>query len=276
MLSANHLSIAGRHHVLVPATTLEAHPGQVLLVQADGQEGRTALSLALAGRMKPSGGSVALGHDHATAALRKRSDIIGSPGVSAPENHLTVRSLVSEDLALVPFKFRDRTRPAAWLVEHGFRDSLDKRVEELDAVRLLHLQLELAQANRDVDLLVVDSPDRHTTETGRWLSLLELAAAGRLGRGTRLNAVTDERRLILVGVVARIPDGWMGPTAVAGRSAEQAVAPAESPDIMAEEPEKTPDTPAAEPHETPRSPQARSPEEAQSPEPETTEGEDMQ
>ena len=81
------------------------------MIQADGQERRTALALALTGRMKPSTGSVSLGHDASLGTLRRRSAIIDAPDVNAPENHLTVRSLASEDLALVPFKFRDRTTP---------------------------------------------------------------------------------------------------------------------------------------------------------------------
>lgn len=244
MLTAHQLHIAGRHHTLVPATTLEAHRAQVLLVQANGQERRTAVSLALTGRMKPTSGSVALGHDPAMGSLRKRSAIVDSPEVNEPENHLTVRSLVSEDLALVPFKFRDRTRPTAWLVKHGFRDVLDKWVEELDADRLLHLQLELALANRDVDLLVVDSPDRHSANSAEWLALLELAAAGNIGADPDAARDTPRRELIVVGVVARIPGHWMGPTAVFGQAMDPAdrseCEPAETPNTLAAEPEAGP------------------------------------
>lgn len=282
MLTARQLHIAGRHHTLVPATTLEAHRGQVLLVQADGQERRTALSLALAGRMKPTTGSVVLGHQETIAILRKRSAIIDSPDVNEPENHLTVRSLVSEDLALVPLKFRDRTRPTAWLVKHGFRDILDKWVGELEPDRLLHLQLELALADRDVDLLVVDSPDRHAAEDGAWLALLEQAAAGMIGKDPDANS----RELIVLGVVGRIPEGWTGPTAAAGQAMEPAAEPADTPvPTSVETPaagsvETTePDTPVAGPDETrdiPGSRQARSPEEARSAEATTTEGEDVQ
>ena|GEM_PF-2465348 len=225
MLSAKQLHLAGRHHTLLPPTSLEANRAQVMLVQADGQERRTALALALTGRMKPSSGSVILGHDHAMAALRKRSAIIDSPEVNAPENHLTVRSLVSEDLALVPFKFRDRTRPTAWLVKHGFRDILDKWVEELEPNRLLHLQLELALADHDVDLLVVDSPDRHTADASAWLPLLEQAAAGLIGHSH--DAGLPPREVIVIGVVGRIPDGWTSPTAAAGQEMAPVTGPAE-------------------------------------------------
>lgn len=219
MLTANQLHIDGRHHTLLPPTTVEAQRAQVLLIQADGQERRTALSLALTGRMKPSTGTVVLGHDPSMATLRKRSAIVDSPEVNAPENHLSVRSLVSEDLALVPLKFRDRTRPTAWLVKRGFRDILEKWVEEVEPNRLLHLQLELALANQFVDLLVVDSPDRHTADTNAWLPLLERTAAGKIGLVPDANAGTLPRTLIVIAVVGRLPDGWTGPATVAGTAA---------------------------------------------------------
>jgi hypothetical protein len=216
MLTTNQLHIDGRRHTLLPATTLEARRSEVLLIQADGQERRTALALALTGRMKPSTGSVSLGHDASLAGLRRRSAIIDAPDVNAPENHLTVRSLASEDLALVPFKFRDRTRPTAWLVKHGFRDILEQWIEELAPARLLQLQLELALTNRDVDVVVVDSPDRHTADTTAWLPLLEQLAAGTMGRGEDVHADTPLRPLVVVGIVGRIPDEWAGATEVAG------------------------------------------------------------
>ena len=218
MLTAHQLHVAGRRHTLVPATTAQAQRGELLLIQADGQERRTALALTLSGRMKPSSGSVVLGHDSSMASLRRRSALVDSPNVNAPEHHLTARSLTSEDLALVPLKFRDRTRPTAWLVKHGFRDVLDQWIEELKPDRLLHLQLELALANRDVDLLVIDSPDRHTADVSAWLPLLEAAAAGELGRGPEAHTQSPPSPLLVIGVVGRLPDEWDGTAAVAGNA----------------------------------------------------------
>lgn len=212
MLTTNQLHIDGRRHTLLPATTLEAARGEVLLVQADGQERRTALALALTGRMKPSTGEVALGHDDSMSGLRRRSAIVDAPEVNAPEHHLTVRSLASEDLALVPFKFRDRTRPTEWLRRNGFEDILPKWIEEVHPGRLLHLQLELALANKDVELVVVDSPDRHTADDDAWLPLLTRLAAGELGHGGKANARL--RPLIVVAVVGNLPISWEGTTVI--------------------------------------------------------------
>ncbi len=216
MLTTHQLQINGRRHTLVPATTLESRRAEVLLVQADGQERRTATALTLTGRMKPSSGTVTLGHDGSLSSLRRRSAVVDAPGVNAPEQHLSVRSLTAEDLALVPLKFRDRTRPTEWLVKKGFRDILDKWVEQLAPNRMLHLQLELALANHDVELLVVDSPDRHTADSTAWLPLLQQAAAGDLG--VEPNSGNPPRTLLVIGVVGQLPDGWDGPTAFVGNA----------------------------------------------------------
>lgn len=251
MLVAHQLHIDGRRHTLLPATSVEAHRAQVLLIQADGQERRTALALALTGRMKPSTGTVSLGHDGSMVSLRRRSAIVDAPDVNAPENHLTVRSLTSEDLALVPVKFRDRTRPTEWLVKHGFRDILEKWVEELEPARLLHLQLELALANKDVEVVVVDSPDRHTADVSAWLPLLELTASGTLGLDPDAPADAPLRPLMVVGVVGRLPDAWDGCAAVAGNAHAHAVSDGvEPPAAVAAEPDGSdPDQPNDDPEQ---------------------------
>lgn len=221
MLTTEQLHIDGRRHTLLPATTLEARRGELLLVQADGQERRTALALALTGRMKPDTGSVTLGHGDSLAALRRRSTIVDAPDVNAPEHHLTVRSLASEDLALVPSKFRDRTRPTEWLVRNGFSDILKKWIEEVEPGRLLHLQLALALADKGVELVVVDSPDRHTSDDKTWLPLLTRLAAGELDRDGDPEA--PPRPLMVVAVVGRFPLNWDGPAVTAGAGVTETV-----------------------------------------------------
>lgn len=226
MLSTAQVHLNGRHHNLLPATTLEAERGQLLLVQADGQDRRTALALALSGRLKPTSGTVVLGHDDNIERLRRRSAIIDSPNVNEPERHLSVRSLVAEDLAMVPRKFRDRTRPTAWLVRRGHTELLGKWVEELDSGTMLSLLVELALSNPEVELVVVDSPDRHTSDDSTWLDYLARLAAGEGLAG---------RELMVVAVVGRIPDRWDGPVARVGDApAEPEPEPATRPELESE------------------------------------------
>ncbi len=209
VLSALELHVAGRHQELLPATSLEAPRAALLLVQGNGQQTRTALALTLTGRMKPTSGTVHWGHDADITHLRRHSALIDAPDVNEPEQHLSVKDLTAEDLALVPRKFRGRTRPTAWLDKHGHADIARKWVDELAPEPRLRLLTDLALANADVDVLVVDSPDRHSADPQDWLPFLQRLADG--------SARPDgERGLTVIATVAAIPDHWHGAVAQVG------------------------------------------------------------
>ncbi|WP_434617365.1 ABC transporter ATP-binding protein [Arthrobacter sp. A5] len=214
----------------MPATSLEAPRGAVLLVQGDGRQRRTALALTLTGRMKPTSGTVHWGREADITHLRRHSALIDAPGVNEPEQHLSVKDLAAEDLALIPRKFRDRTRPKAWLVKHGHSEIAGKWTDELAPEPRLRLLTDLALANPDVDVLVVDSPDRHSDDAQDWLPFLQRLAAG-TGRHD------GGHRLTVIAVVANFPLDWDGATAQVG----------DIPAVPAPAPEAAPTEPAVEP-----------------------------
>ena len=210
MLCVQQLSVTGRRDDLLPPTSLEAARGDLLLVEGVRQDQRTALALALSGRMKPSAGTVGWDGSARIKDLRQASSVVDSPGVNEPEQHLSVRDLVTEDLALVPRRHRSAARSTPWLRLNGFEDIAGLWTEQLPAGRRIELLTALALANPDTGLLVVDSPDRHSGDPADWLPRLQELAhdAG--------------RPLAVVATVTRIPDGWTGPTAVIGNAAPQA------------------------------------------------------
>ena len=198
--------MTGRRDDLLPPTSLEAARGELLLVEGDRQDRRTALSLALSGRMRPSSGTVSWDGNARIRLLRQAGSVVDSPGVNEPEQHLSVRDLVTEDLALVPRRQRGALRSTAWLKLNNFDDIAGQWTEQLAAGRRIELLTALALANPETGLLVMDSPDRHSGQAADWLPLLEELAhdAG--------------RPLAVVATVTRIPDGWTGPTAVIGNA----------------------------------------------------------
>ena len=212
MLSVQQLRVNGRRNDLLPPTSLEVRAGELLLVEGDGQDQRTALALTLSGRMKPSGGVLSWDGNSKIKRLRLASALVDSPGVNEPEQHLSVGDLVTEDLALIPRRYRGALLSKSWLKVNRFEDIAGLWTEQIPARRRVELLTALALANPSTDLLVVDSPDRHSADPADWLPRLEdLAHDG-------------GRPLAVVVTVAALPDGWTGPSAAIGNAVEAAAA----------------------------------------------------
>src|SRR5690606_9463521 len=141
--------------------------GELALVAGDPGAGVTAFGLALAGRLRPSTGTVTIAESDsdsdsgagagagaeadepngstrttrltAPAELRRRSAVVDSPGVSEPDEALPVRVVVGEELALAGAP-ASKADVASWLAEHDAAAFAGSRFEHLDAglrIRLL-------------------------------------------------------------------------------------------------------------------------------------------
>ena len=206
MLSVQQLHVKGRRDDLLPPTSLQVERGELLLIAGERQDQRTALALTLSARMKPSGGRIVWDGSPKTHSLRLASALVDSPGVNEPEQHLSVRDLVTEDLALIPRRYRGALLSKPWLKVNSFEDIADLWTEQLPPDRRMELLTALALANPQADLLVVDSPDRHSSHSSDWLPRLE-----------RL-AYDGGRPLAVVVTVSALPPEWTGPAAVIGNS----------------------------------------------------------
>ncbi|WP_347109747.1 ABC transporter ATP-binding protein [Paenarthrobacter sp. S56] len=206
MLSVQQLQINGRRTDLLPPTSLQVQRGELLLVSGGGQDQRTALALALSGRMKSSDGTLTWDNSAKVRKVRLASALVDSPGVNEPEQHLSVRDLVTEDLSLIPRRYRGALLSKPWLKVNRFEDIADLWIEQLPANRRLELLTSLALADPAVDLLVVDSPDRHSADASAWLPRLQALASD------------AGRPLAVVATVSALPDEWDGPAAVIGNS----------------------------------------------------------
>lgn len=206
MLSAQLLSVRGRRDPLLPATSLHVNRGELLLATGGRQDRRTALALVLSGRMKATGGRITWDGSERVKPRRLASALVDSPGVNEPEQHLSVRDLVTEDLALIPRRYRGALVSGPWLKVNSFEDIADSWTEQLDPARRLELLTALALANPHTDMLVVDSPDRHTADAAEWLPRLQ-----------RL-AFDAGRPLAVVATVGALPPSWDGPAAAIGNA----------------------------------------------------------
>ncbi|UTT70256.1 ABC transporter ATP-binding protein [Arthrobacter sp. DNA4] len=209
MLSAHQLQAKGRRDPLLPPTSLGVARGELLLVTGDRQDQRTALSLLLSGRMRAAAGQLSWDGGSRTKQLRLAAALVDSPGVNEPEEHLSVRDLVTEDLALIPRRYRGALLSGPWLKVNRFEDIAGLWTEQLEPGRRLELLTALALANPRTDLLVVDSPDRHSADELTWLPRLQELAYDAC------------RPLAVVAAVSAVPASWNGPVAGIGNAAPE-------------------------------------------------------
>lgn len=208
MLRVDNIWAKGRHHALFGRTTFSVGRGEVIIVQADSQMERTSLGLALTGRLPLSGGEIcwSAGDEDpqpiSMKKLRRISDIVDSPDVTAPEQHMRVHDYVSEMLSYNLPVF-GRSRAGRWLKEHGLEDLDGLWMDELDGEMNIELMAALAQSSPS-DLLVFDTPSRHLNHTRMWLPFLEELAND------------EDRPRTVVAIVPHISGDWHGARAVVG------------------------------------------------------------
>lgn len=208
MLRVDNIWAKGRHHALFGRTSFSVNQGEVIIIQADSQMERTSLGLALTGRLPLSGGEIfwSAGNGEpqpiSMKKLRRISDIVDSPDVTAPEQHMRVHDYVSEMLSY-NLPIFGRSRASRWLAERGLEELDGLWMDELDGEMNIELMTALAQSSPS-DLLVFDTPSRHLNHTRMWLPFLEELASD------------EERPRTVVAIVPHISESWRGARAVVG------------------------------------------------------------
>lgn len=208
MLRVDNIWAKGRHHALFGRTSFSVNQGEVIIIQADSQMERTSLGLALTGRLPLSGGEIfwSAGNGEpqpiSMKKLRRISDIVDSPDVTAPEQHMRVHDYVSEMLSY-NLPIFGRSRAGRWLKERGLEDLDGLWMDELDGEMNIELMTALAQSSPS-DLLVFDTPSRHLNHTRMWLPFLEELASD------------EECPRTVVAIVPHISESWRGARAVVG------------------------------------------------------------
>jgi len=165
---------------LLEPTTVELVPGEVVVAVGRPGHGNVALALALAGRLRLTGGTVALDGDPSSAALQRAVVLVDVPGVTEPDDSVPFRVIVAEELALAG-------RPAgpgstsAWLREHRIGTAPALRTEDVPAADRLRSLTELGASRPDARFVVVVSPDRHGLHRRDWWPVARAAADAGLG-----------------------------------------------------------------------------------------------
>ncbi|GII53390.1 hypothetical protein Pth03_17790 [Planotetraspora thailandica] len=178
---ADRLSLKGPHGWVYRDVSLTAVPGSLTVVEGAAGSGRTSLLLTLAGRMKPTGGTLAVDGKTARRPIQRLAALGLLTEVNPFDEGLSVREHLNERLA-----YRRRRDLARTAFSHAGLDlsdlpegdrTLARRLTRDQAVRL---GIALALLD-EPHLLVVDDADQGLPELPRrrlWRTLHELAGEG--------------------------------------------------------------------------------------------------
>lgn len=174
--------VVGRRGPLLELPGLTFASGECVLLAGEPGQGHTALALVVTGRLRPAAGEVLLtdadGSVTSSArALRRVTAVVDLPGVSEPDDVLTVRTVVAEGLALA----RRRSGPWAtrrWLRSHEMWEHRKVRIDDVYGPVRTALLTSLAAERASVRFLVLPLPDRHGGEPSGWWAVAQ-AFAGR-------------------------------------------------------------------------------------------------
>ena len=166
-IRAERVGVNGPHGPLLPPTSLRVRDGRITLVTGEPGPGHTTLALALAGRIRPSLGSVTLDGAAGLAALREHVALVDAPDVNEPEDGLKLADAIAEELANAGLP-ANRKAVHHWLRKQDAVDHAGERVEHVPAEVRTRLLAEVAGSRPGTRALMIVTPDRHTSDPAAW------------------------------------------------------------------------------------------------------------
>ncbi|MBM7515210.1 hypothetical protein [Nocardioides nitrophenolicus] len=182
---------------LLEPTSVELTPGEVVVAVGRPGHGNVALALALAGRLRLTGGTVALGEDASPGVLQAAVVLVDVPGVTEPDDSVPFRVVVAEELALAGRPAGPRSA-SSWLRAHRLGTGPGLRTEDVPPADRVRSLTELGAARPDARFLVLVSPDRHGLHRRDWWPPVRAAADAGLGVLVTVSEAVD-----LTGEVVR-------------------------------------------------------------------------
>ncbi|MEV4185422.1 ATP-binding cassette domain-containing protein [Streptosporangium canum] len=176
------LSLEGEHGWVYRDVGVTAEPGSLTVVTGQAGSGRTSLLLTLAGRMRPSEGTLTVGRYGRPRAIRRVAALGLVDGVNDLEKALTVREHLHERSPGMFWGRRQESRAGTALTLAGLELSPGDRTLIRDLSREERVRLGIALALLDAPgLLVLDNVDTGLAQDRQealWATLGELGERG--------------------------------------------------------------------------------------------------
>ena len=179
-LQADRVAVSGAHAPLLLATSVTARTGEVTLVAGDPGYGQVALALAIGGWLVPSSGLISLDGVDDPRFLRSHVALVDVPSVTEPEEGLTVRAVIGEELALSRQRARAADVTTFLQAQDGGRHA-GLRWEQLPSWLRTQWLADLASRRAAVDFLVLSSPDRFGGDPCDWWNVAKVLADKGMG-----------------------------------------------------------------------------------------------
>lgn len=179
-LEAAGVWVSDSRRTLLEPTSVAVETGQVVVVYGDPGHRHTLISLALGGRLVPSGGELCIDADHEAGTRQRQVALVDVPGVSEPDDVVPLTTIVGEELAMAG-KPASRSHVDQWLTGNELRRHRDDRIEDLPPGLRTLAMARLASLRPGVQFLVLALPERNGIDPEAWLG--EAAALATAGFG---------------------------------------------------------------------------------------------
>jgi ABC-2 type transport system ATP-binding protein len=175
-ITADSVAVGSGATAELPPTSLEVDPDSPAVLALETDRRPTVLSLVVAGRMKPTAGTVLLDGRPDMAALRAGVALVDTPVVAEPAADLPVGIVVREELALAGLP---ASRAGDLLDATGAAPYEKAPLRLLPGAVRTRLLAETAAARPGIGALVLTSPERHGGDPGELAGIIaDLAARG--------------------------------------------------------------------------------------------------
>ncbi len=158
LIKATNLAMTNKLKQVFAPVTAEFYPGTVTAILGPNGSGKTPFVLSLAGRMKPTGGTLVFGQyplPHQRNKMMRYAGLGFFDKVNEVEKGVLVRTHIATELNMFNKKANHRA-VNDYLKQWHLEDIADKRIKDLNAQERIYLGIALGMVNDPVFLGVED------------------------------------------------------------------------------------------------------------------------
>ena len=164
------------HSSVMPPTTLDISSGRITVQASPTEQGPLVLSLVAGGQMRPTSGTVLLDGAPRRHDLQHRTAIIDAPRLSAPDEYVSLRRTINEELTYVG-RIATRARVRRFLETYHLEQYAATPMTELPPIVRITALTEIALRRPEIEAVIITNPDRHGGSAAEYYRYFQGVAA---------------------------------------------------------------------------------------------------